>query len=160
MEKQTLEGPYVAFATICETFIQESNNILSLIKILDTITVQGESEEFVPGAVKFVIAVGFKSGGFVGTKQLSIAAVRPSGEQTALNQQTLAFQNGAAGANLLLGTLFGVRTAGLHWFDVSLDNTLVSRIPLTILYEQADESRSNRRIPAKQKKTSKRRKKM
>ena len=139
-------GPYVQFAAICETALQDKGGPASLIRLIDTITVHSTAAELTAGAVNFTLAIGFKSCGFKGRKRLTIIAHSPDGSAVEMKSLDQEFKGEQAGTMILANSYFGVKVPGLYWFDVQLDGVTATKVPLLIQYEQSPK----RPLPAQQ----------
>jgi hypothetical protein len=138
--KKARSGPYLNYAVLCEHAIQEAGtNVQSLIKIIDVVDVTSESERPI-GSLRFVLAVGFKSGDFRGRKTIRLTGKYPGGVAFAEVEREVEFTGGNHGPVLIVNIAFAISEAGLHWFDVFLDRALVTRVPLNVKYTQRQPS--------------------
>jgi hypothetical protein len=125
-------------AFICQTTLEEKDNVLSVMRIVDRFTVQkpprwdGKTNIQLP--LQGLIA--FKSGDVRGERKMRIFGVSPRGKRKKIFETPLEFAGGDTGVNLRLHITFGFKTPGTHWMDVYVDNWLATRIPLTILLEE------------------------
>jgi len=139
-------GPYLAFAVLCERVLQEKDEVLSLVRLVDRleITPQGESApEAMPTVlVPMTLAVGFKSGGFKGTRSLTIRVLKPSGETAAAQESgsplPLYFAGDEVGPNLVASIGLHASEEGLYWIEIVLEEDLLTRVPLRIVYARAE----------------------
>jgi hypothetical protein len=143
----TIEGgPYLAFATVCEKVLQEKDETLSLIRMVDRVTVNIPSPDvFAAGAhlnLPIVVAIGFKSGEFRGTRELDLRLHTPGGEIVRTEGTPLPirvfFRGEETGANFIMTLMLDASSEGLYWIDVLLDGAVVTRLPLRIAH-QSDE---------------------
>ena len=129
--------PYVSAALICEKVLQEPNGSLSLIRLADQVQIEmvGVPAGFKPGlALNGLIAL--KSGNAKGKFTITIDAINPKNETKRIGGWDVELQGNDHGANLILNLNLGIEHAGLYWFDVRVDGTRVSMIPLTIVIVQ------------------------
>jgi hypothetical protein len=134
-------GPYVNVAVFCEKTLQESDGVLSLIRIVDTINVQavGPSapdhlpDEGIPLDTTLVIIL--KPGQAKGNQSLRVVMEHPSGERHDGPEMSIPFSGaGRTGVNVLLPVKMMLKDAGLYWADVFVNGRLVTRVPLEISY--------------------------
>lgn len=135
------EGPYVATAVFCERAIQERDGVLSLIRMIDKITnaLAGPSpavpNEMPPVPVNLTLVVVLKPGGARGRYTVKVRPEAPSGQRLPEVEAPVSFSGAPdAGANLLFNVNMIATEEGLYWFDVLLDEQLLTRTPLRIEY--------------------------
>jgi hypothetical protein len=143
------DGPYVVAASLCENFLEEPGHRVSLIRLLDRMDTEvkvphklGDAAPAIP--LPLTGFVSFKSGKFVGAKKVRIDFEKPSGQivPTAQNALPVVFEGGEHGVNLRLQLTIVVNEDGLYWFNVYLDDELMTRIPLriSVRFQEAAES--------------------
>ena len=140
MELET-GGPWLALAVICERVIEDKEGKLHLIGILDRLvyTASGESapEKMPPTAVQVTAVISLKSGFAKGRYTVGLRPVNPSGVQAPTLTVPVLLEGDDRGANVILGVNAQLSEEGLYWFDVLLEQRVVSRIPLRVLYQHA-----------------------
>jgi hypothetical protein len=135
-------GPYVAVATLCERHLLESDNVISIMRVVDrlTITAAGENapEELPAFPIGLTAIIILRRGETRGRHALKIRPEDPSGRQHDSTTVSVLFTGDPeAGVNVIIDlNQFGVDQVGLWWFDVLFGDaeTLLSRIPLRIDY--------------------------
>jgi uncharacterized protein DUF6941 len=143
-EEKTSNGPYLGFAVICEKVLREADQVPSLIRIFDTLTINGPGPQLSPTNMPLSIAIGFRKGAKEGKAIVSIRPRSPSGQDLAGVEQPILFQGSQeAGANLIGQILFPVQEPGIYWFGIFLDGTELTRVPLRIVYQQVSEAQSS-----------------
>ncbi len=125
-------------AVLCERVLSEHDGVNSLIRIVDRITQTAmgpEPPEDMPSSVHTLwLYIAFKSGSARGVKQLTVRINKPAGSLPA-NTFPINFEGeDDRGINLSLQMQVEIDVPGLWWFDVSLDNQHVTRIPLRVIY--------------------------
>jgi len=134
-------GPYVAVATLCERALQEADGTLSLIRIIDSVTIQAVGNEapdtLPPGAqVSCTLVVSLRAGEARGSQPVSILIEKPDGRRDSGPQLSVPFVTGpSAGANLIFPIQMAVDTAGLYWFELRVGDRLMSKVPLQVNYQ-------------------------
>lgn len=131
-----LKPPYLIAAIFCEKLLLEQDGVASAIRIVDKLLVKELSKKdgAPAGAVyALTILLMFKSGGYKGPAKVQLVPNRPSGETSKKIEQEVAMPEQAnAGANLVLTIPFAPSEEGVYWFDVLLNGTLVTRMPLEV----------------------------
>jgi hypothetical protein len=133
-------GPYLAAAFFCENVIEDRSGALSAIRMIDKIDIDLDAtappdfpseENKLPVAVSAVLS--FKTGDAPGKHTISAELIPPSGKKNQPFEQTGQFsEEPHGGANIHLKLIIKVVKGGLFWLNVSLDGTLVTRMPLQI----------------------------
>ena len=88
------DGPYLAFAVICERVLREIDGVLSLIRIFDTLTINGSGQRLSPTNLPLSLAVSFRKGGKEGKATVLIRPRSPSGGDLPGIEQPILFQGG------------------------------------------------------------------
>ena len=129
--------PLLAVAVLCESVLVEQSALTSAIRILDRVTVTGESPTFVPGVVPVTLYVVFKSGDAIGRRTLEIDQRSPNqSKPVRISESEMEFTGEEQGAAAQIKHLLHVSQEGLYWFDVRLNGELRTRIPLRVLYQE------------------------
>jgi hypothetical protein len=135
-------GPYINAALLCERAIQESDGVLTLVRVIDKLTASSlpgqEPSGFQPFQAALTLVVILRAG------ESSAATVRivprePDGHALQAHDTEVTFggDDQARGRNLLVTMNLGVKYEGLYWFDVIVDGSQISRIPLRVEYVPA-----------------------
>ncbi len=131
--------PYVQVAAFCQTALQETNGILSIIRITDRFQIVGPTPELQSGQVNLTLAVVLKSGNMQGSATMTIRPITPSGTQMPELKIPVLFEGLERGVGLVTQMGLAVTEAGLFWFHVLIDGVEITRIPLRILYVQGQQ---------------------
>lgn len=132
-------GPYLSAALICETVIEDKSGTLSVIRIVDRVirTSVGPNPPKImePFEYEFFIVVMLKTGENQGTFRVSVQAVKPTNEHLPPFTYTVNLESpGDRGANVVGRVRIPFDVDGLWWFDVSLNDCRVTRIPFRVIY--------------------------
>lgn len=144
-------GPYVSVAALCELVLEEKVERLSCIRFMDKIEVTStfsrpvsdQEKELLPTAMPVVPfpvrgLLSLKSGGFIGKKVIRIDLIPPSGKPIKKEGATQSFpaffEGGEHGVNLVLDFTLNTQEEGLYYFDVFLDDEVITRIPLRVTF--------------------------
>lgn len=136
------DGPYLAAALLCEKVLQEKDGVLSAIRIVDRIVHTAQSAnapEVMPSVkVDLKLLLLFKSGPAQGNRNVLIKLIQPSGriQQPVSLPIFLEGGDGDRGANLIVEVQFPALEDGLYWFEILINDDLVTRVPLRIVYQR------------------------
>ena len=138
-------GPFLQFACLCEKVLQESDGVMSLIRVVDQVMqtatgteVPDQMPPFVIENLKLVIAL--KGGKARGRYAVKIRPEDPSGSQLPTFEMAVHFEGANRGVNMISDLRFAVQLEGLYWFDVLFapgkghEDVLLTRIPLEVIY--------------------------
>jgi hypothetical protein len=136
-------GPHLTAAALCEKVLQETDGIVSLIRIFDRLTLNAVGAGPAPGdllkpAANMTLFISFKSGSARGKATVAIRVERPDGLMRDVMTGPVLFEGEERGVNVVLALVLQFELEGLYWFHVLLDEQLVTRIPLRIfvMYQQ------------------------
>ena len=146
MEKGIVEnsGPYLTAALLCERVLQEKDETVSVIRLIDRLAVTVNalnSPETMPSiTANLTLFVGLKSGSARGRNTIKIRTEAPSG--ITLSDQLLSalFEGEDRGVNLIVNMGLTLDQEGVYWFNILLEETLLTRIPLRVLYQRIGQS--------------------
>ena len=148
MTKQRFEkGPYLLTALLCEKVLLEADQAKSAIRIVDEVKPQALKGKL-PKKMKFVVArldllIRFKSGSARGKYLIEVRGESPTGKETPMITHTHDFEGpGDRGVDIVSQLLLRFKREGLHWFNVYLNKTRVTRIPFRVHYSSALKSQS------------------
>jgi len=130
-------GPYLSIATLCERALQETDGVISLIRVVDRWTVNGPTEEMPDTAIQATIVVTLKSGFHRGAGRLTITPITPREVKLQAMDVPVHFEGDEdRGINVVAPMMFPVTEPGIYWFTIELDGQILSRIPLRVIYHQ------------------------
>jgi len=131
-------GPYLQAALLCEKALQETDGVISIIRIVDRWTVSGPTEGMLQTTIQATMVLMFKSGFHRGPERLTITAITPRDERILPAMEIPVHFEGDEdrGINVLIPMLFPVREPGVYWFEVALRGQIVSHIPLRVIYHR------------------------
>ena len=117
-------GPYLSVAAFCEQAIDDKSNVLSLIRVVDRMTVTGQGsnvpDEMPPTNLDWTLVLVFKSGDARGSHPVKVVPQLPSGETRPPFELSLHFEGGNRGVP---GSWKGEHAAKYAW------DLLVQNIP-------------------------------
>ncbi len=133
-------GPYCVAALLCEYVLTEKDNVHSLIRIVDRITVQaigpGAPDQMPETPLKQTLYLSFKSGEARGPVSIKVTQTEPSGleKPEPLWEGTIHFEGGTRGHNLIIGMKGKLKQPGPYWFNLYVGDSLAARTPLEVIY--------------------------
>jgi hypothetical protein len=134
-------GPFVVLAVFCEQAIEDKEGIVTLIRIIDQVTLQaigpGAPDELPEGSfVTTTFVVGLKAGLARGENNVQITFEHPDGSKHAGPDVPVHFSGGVQqGHNIILKLNLGLSDAGVYWAEVTVNKRLVTKSPLEVRYE-------------------------
>lgn len=139
MEERFPQGPYLAAAFLCEKVLIETDSVKSAIRIIDRINrtaiAPAPPDTMEPFDYSLTLFIRFKSGAARGPMSLEVRLSKPSGESPTPLRQTIHFEGeDDRGIDFVGNMTLRLDQAGLYWFDVYLDGTRLTRVPLRIVY--------------------------
>ncbi len=140
-------GPYLQMAVLCEKVLREEGGVLSLIRIVDRITVSvsgpstSSATSTMPVAtVQLMAVISFRSGMASGSLPLRVRVESPSHRVVSTIDMPVLMEGGERGPAVIVQLVLQVDEDGLYWIAVALDNALVTKLPLRIVYQRVSVS--------------------
>lgn len=131
-------GPFLQAAALCEKVLHETDGVMSLIRIVDTIThtEQGPNapQEMPQIRYPLTLVISLKAGVSRGRHEVTVTPELPSGETLPAMIMAVQMEGEARGVNLVAGIDIPYRMEGLYWFDVRFDGQRLTRVPLEVRY--------------------------
>jgi hypothetical protein len=135
-EQENIFRAYLHVATFCEKVLRESDGVSSIIRMIDRFNVQGTTEEMQPIVLQFMIYISFKSGFLRGKQKVSLRPQSPKGvEMPAMDIPVLFEGDDDRGPAIAFQVGWAVQEEGLFWWDLYLNDELVTRMPLRVDYQ-------------------------
>lgn len=146
------DRPFVNLAAFCDRVLQEVDGTISLIRVIDRITLQvpdDASPREVPALIVHANAVlAFKSGPVQGTRDVSLRIRNPQGEiQETKSPFPVSFQGGNQGINLVFTLGFEAQQQGVYWVDVLVGDIALTSMPLEVLYQRQPSELARTSLP-------------
>jgi hypothetical protein len=129
--------PWVNLAAFCQNVIvEQGTGHISVIKINDGMTLVGVTKEMQPTPVQLTMALILKAGDMQGQYSVKVRCVSPSGVETTGPDIPHFFEGGGRGIQTVLPIGMIATEHGDYWFDVLLEDEILTRVPLRVLYQQ------------------------
>lgn len=129
--------PYAVVATFCENVIEGKDGTLSLIRVVDNITVTlgPDHERYPPLVAHAVLATILRSGEAQGLYTLKFILRPPSGEERQSPDMPIEFTGEERGINIRAEFVFPVTMPGLYWVDLMVDGEKLTSVPLRLIVQ-------------------------
>lgn len=131
--------PFVAAAFFCERVLHEKDNVLSVVRIVDTYYVDADAKtppNVVP-VVPLTALVMVKSGSVRGESQITARIRFPSGHFVdSPAKWPILLNGGEHGANLVLAIPISTRELGVYWLDIFWNDTPLTSAPVRLAQAQ------------------------
>jgi len=132
-------GPYLAVAVICERILVEKDDVISLVRIFDRLTIKPPSENTPTPSIPFWLAISFRAGRFRGKVAVTMKMISPSNQTVWESTASLTFLNekdDEQASNLLGNLNVPAAEEGTYWLEVALENKTITQVPLRIVHER------------------------
>ncbi|MBA7637977.1 hypothetical protein ES703_45626 [subsurface metagenome] len=134
------QGPYIQMAGLCEQVIEDKTGALSLIRIIDTLAhTEARPDapvEMPPVTYPMKMVIMLKSGRARGRHELKITPELPSGESKPPIVRSIHMEGEERGVNNIVNMVFTFTMEGLYWFNIYLDDSPLTKIPLRVKYNR------------------------
>jgi len=134
-------GPYLKLAVFCEKVLRETDNVMSLIRIVDrvTITAQGpdapDAMPKTPYPINAVITL--VPGAGRGRHEIKIVREGPAGlTEDAPFKASVQLEGEDRSANIVIVMQLNLESEGLHWYHVYFDDVLLTKMPFRAMYNR------------------------
>jgi hypothetical protein len=128
--------PWVQIAAFCQTALQEATGALSIIRVLDRLGLAGMTPEMQPQPLQLTMVLVLKSDQMNGQYRANIRCTSPLGNVTTGPDMPFLFEGEDRGVQLVLPAGVLATEPGLYWFDVLIENEIITRVPLRVLYQR------------------------
>ena len=136
-EQENLYRPWLHVATFCEKVLQEVDGVPSIIRMFDRYNVSGPDEEMKPTSLIFMVFISFKSGLLRGKQKVNLRPMDPDGKEMAGMDLPVLFEgDDDRGTIVAFQVNWSIEKEGLYWWDVHLNEELVTRMPLRVNYQR------------------------
>jgi len=136
-EQENVFRAFLQIAVFCEKVLREADGVFSLIRIIDRFNVIGATPEMQPSILRFFIVVSFKSGFMRGRQTIYLRPKSPTGQDLPAMEFPVLFEgDDDRGTALAFDVNWAVNEEGLFWWDVYLNEEVVTRMPLRVAYQR------------------------
>lgn len=135
-EDQKVNRPYLQMAVFCEKVLREADGVLSIIRVIDRLIHTGAEKDMLPFTHQFIACLTFKSGHVNNKMTIWVKPISPEGHALPEMSFPVLFEGDDRGAGVVVQLNFTFESEGLYWFDVFIEDELVTRMSMRILYQQ------------------------
>jgi hypothetical protein len=141
MTSPKVTRPIVNIATVCEKVMVEKDNVVSLIRVVDTFFVPEEAlaqaqNSFIPVTGLIVL----RGGDFVGEGELSLAVESPDGKKTDVPDKfPMTFSCSDHSNNVVCNMAISLRHIGTSWVTVLWNGDLLTKFPIKLAQQTKPE---------------------
>ena len=129
--------PWVQVAVLCQTALVENTGHLTVVRIVDRITLPGITAELQPTPVQLTMAIVLKSDQMQGNYPIKIRCTSPNGTVTSGVEMPFLFEGNDRGVQVVLPMGMIATEQGVYWFDILIENEIVlTRVPLRVIYQR------------------------
>ena len=128
--------PWVQVAAFCHTAIIENTGHMSVIRITDRVNLAGITPEMQSMPLQLTMALLLKSDEMRGQYQIKVRCVSPRGETTDGPEIPFLFGGADQGVQVVLPIGLIATEQGLYWFEVMLEDVILTRVPLRVMYQR------------------------
>ena len=133
-------GPFLKVAALCESVIEGKDGVLSLIRVIDRLTLTGAGQEapqeMPPTDYSLSLVLMLVSGRARGTSTVSLFVESPDTKSRRLWTNTVLFEGEDRGANIVAQVSYKFELQGLYWFHVELDGKRITSVPFRVIYQR------------------------
>lgn len=133
-------GPYLQVACFCEMVIEDKSGVLSLMRIIDTISQSAVGpnppDDMPPLAQNLSLVLMMKSGQARGRATITLTPEKPSGLKDHPQELTAHFEGDERGANFVTKVNYLFDQEGVYWFHIYLDGEHWTSVPMRIKYSR------------------------
>lgn len=133
-------GPYLITAVFCEQVLQEASGVLSLIRIVDRMTMTSTGPnapvEMPHAQLNWTLVITLKSGDARGSHDVKIVPQLPSGETKSPIIRSVHLEGENKGQSLITRINMPLEMPGIYWFQIYVDEQLITKVPLEVIYSR------------------------
>lgn len=134
------DGPWIGAASFCDRLLIEEQGFYSIIRMVDSVTVpaatpvaSGTGASVKLGLTLFLM---FRSGVKPSSAELRVRRNAPNETAGTTPSQMVAFPGEGASVPVRIDFSLDFDLPGRYWFDVLLDDLIVTRVPLMIVFDR------------------------
>lgn len=136
-DQENIFRAYLHIATFCEKVLRETDGVMSIIRVFDRFNVTGDTAEMPTTILTFMVVVSFKSGFMRGKQTVRLRPKSPSGKELPAMEIPVLFEgDDDRGPVMAFQVQWPVDEEGLYWWDLVLNEELVTRLPLRVTYQR------------------------
>ncbi len=131
-------GPYLVVAAFCEQVIEDKSSVISLIRIVDRVTIAAQGpiapETMPPTSLDWWFVLIMKSGRVRGNVPIKIEVETPAGTQRIIAEFIAHFEGNNKGVQHLLKFPVNLDVPGVYWYRILVDGKFYTQLPIEAIY--------------------------
>lgn len=134
--------PVVSVATDCEKVMIEKDDVVSLIRLVDTFFIPEEVlAKPQDAAIPITGLIVLRGGDFTGEGELSLAVESPDGKRTEFPDKfPMLFTSTDQTNNVICNMVIALRHVGTSWVNVLWDGDLLTKFPIKLAPQKKPET--------------------
>lgn len=133
-----LKGPLIQAATFCETAIEGKDGTISIIRMIDRMTVATQEpdapREMPPVTRLLTSVITLKGGSAKGRSDVRVVMEAPSAEKKDVFSATFLAEAEDRGQNYIVRLNVTFEHEGVHWFHIYADDECLTSMPFRLVY--------------------------
>ena len=133
-------GPFLKVACFCERVLREADGVVTVVRVIDRLThTEAKPDapaEMPPVTYEMKLVIMLIPAKALGRHELKVERELPSGIREKPIAMTVQMEGGNKGANIVMDTKMTFPLEGLYWFNVYLDDVLLTKMPFQVLYQR------------------------
>lgn len=137
-DEVSVPKPFVQAACLCEKVLQEKDGVPSLIRVVDTYTMD-EPSNLPPGytlATQLTLFISLKSGDLSGIFEVGLRLHQPNEKSHPTQTWPIELKGQEHGANLIIQFSLNNPRVGLYWMDVMWGDEILTKIPFRLKFKE------------------------
>ena len=134
-------GPYIKAALFCEKVLKEADGVLSLIRVVDRVAIRASGPNAPAEIPKFAFETNavilLTAGQGRGRHEVKFEPEQPDGQKKPPFSASVLLEGEERTANVVIKMKLKLEMEGVYWFNVLLDDELLARIPLRVVYSRS-----------------------
>jgi len=131
--------PIVNVATVCEKILRETDNVASLIRVIDVFHLPQEAVQLQPeGSIPVSALIVVRGGDYRGEGEIAVSVHTPDGKQQDFPEKwPMLFSDAVPANSLVLNFGMAFKHVGTSWIDVLWNGELLTKFPITLALQSA-----------------------
>jgi hypothetical protein len=126
-------GPYVALAVFCTRIDRQTDGSIDIIGVMGAVNLDSPfAPALTNNALMLTAVVSVRGGRLRGSFPLAIRGHYPDGTPGTTLSQLVEFTDAQPTATMALPIQISIGELGVYWFDITLDQQLLTRIALDV----------------------------
>ena len=133
-------GPYLKMACFCERVLREVDGVATIVRVIDrlihTDAKPDAPAEMPPVTYEMRLVIMLIAGSALGRHEIKVERELPSGVREKPVAMTVQMEGANRGSNIVMDVKMTFPLEGLYWFNVYLNDALLTKMPFQVLYQR------------------------